>query len=84
MTQFKETKMEIVNRVLPHLTEPDIYGPTRISIAECAILMSKDEDHQLTSAQTAKIEKTALTKLGDILRSYGINKTIDCIPLQRN
>jgi hypothetical protein len=84
MTQFKETKMEIVNRVLPHLTEPDIYGPTRISIAECAILMSKDEDHQLTSAQTTKIEKAALMKLGNILRSYGINKTIDCIPLRRN
>ena len=84
MTQFKEIKIEIVNKVLPHLIEPNIYGPTKISIVECAILMSKDEDHQLTSAQVAKIEKNALLKLGNILRSYGINKTIDCIPFQRN
>jgi hypothetical protein len=84
MTQFKETKMEIVNKVLPHLIEPNIYGPTKISMVECAILMSKDEDHRLTPIQITKIEKTALMKLGDILRSYGINKTIDCIPLQRN
>jgi hypothetical protein len=78
--QFLNAKIEIAKRVVPHLTNPEKNGSVKISIADCALLMSKDENHIMTSPQLNKIERIALTKLGDGLRSYGVMCSADCIP----
>ena len=77
--QFLNAKIEIAKRVVPHLTDPEKNGSVKISIADCALLMSKDENHIMTSSQLNKIERIALTKLGDGLRSYGVMCSADCI-----
>jgi hypothetical protein len=78
--QFLNAKIEIAKRVIPHLTNPEKNGSVKINIADCALLMSKDENHIMTSSQLNKIERIALTKLGDGLRSYGMMCSADCIP----
>ena len=77
--QFLNAKIKIAMRVAPHLTDPEKNGSVKISIADCALLMSKDENHIMTPSQLNKIERIALTKLGDGLRSYGVMCSADCI-----
>lgn len=81
--QFINAKIEIVKKVTPFLTDPDRYGPSSATAADCAMLLSGDKKAPMTTAQVKKIEQEALMKLGATLRSYGINCIADCLPSRR-
>lgn len=81
--QFINAKTEIAKKVLPHLVEPDRYGPSNLTPSECALLMAADEKHVASAAQFSKSEKAALSNLGRNLRSMGVMCSADCIPLHR-
>lgn len=81
--QFINAKTEIAKKVLPHLVEPDRYGPPNLTPSECALLMAADEKHVASAAQFSKSEKAALSNLGRNLRSMGVMCSTDCIPPRR-
>jgi len=81
--QFMNAKTEIAKKALPHLVDPDGYGPSGLTPSECALLVSQDEKHVVTAAQFSKMEKTALANLGGTLRSMGVMRAADCIPPRR-
>ena len=81
--QFESAKTEIAKKALPHLVDPDGYGPSNLSPSECALLMAPDEKHVQTAGQFAKAEKTAMLNLGNRLRSMGVMCVADCIPPRR-
>ena len=81
--QFINAKTEIAKKVLPHLVDPDGYGPSNRTPSECALLMAADENHVASAAQFSRSEKAALSNLGRNLRSMGVMCAADCIPLRR-
>lgn len=81
--KFEKTKIEIAKKVMPHLVDPEGYGPANLGLAECAVLMSSDEKTALTPAQAGKLEKSALAMLGSALRAKGISSAAECIPPRR-
>ena len=81
--QFINAKTEIAKKVLPHLVDPDGYGPPNLTPPECALLMAADEKHVASAAQFSKSEKAALSNLGRNLRSMGVMCSADCIPPRR-
>lgn len=81
--QFISAKTEIAKKALPHLVDPDGYGPSNLTPSECALLMAADEKHVASAAQFSKSEKAALSNLGGNLRSMGVMCAADCIPPRR-
>ena len=81
--QFINAKTEIAKKVLPHLVDPDGYGPSNLTPSECALLMAADENHVVSVAQFSRSEKAALSNLGRNLRSMGVMCSADCIPPRR-
>ena len=81
--QFINAKTEIAKKGLPHLVDPDGYGPPNLTPPECALLMAADEKHVASAAQFSKSEKAALSNLGRNLRSMGVMCSADCIPPRR-
>ena len=81
--QFINAKTEIAKKVLPHLVDPDGYGPSNLTPSECALLMAADENRVASAAQFSRSEKAALSNLGRNLRSMGVMCAADCIPLHR-
>lgn len=81
--QFINAKTEIAKKVLPHLVDPDGYGPSNLTPSECALLTAADEKHVASAAQFSKFEKAALSNLGRNLRSMGVMCSADCIPPRR-
>ena len=81
--QFMNVKTEIAKKVLPHLIDPDGYGPSNLTSSECALLMAADEKHVTSAVQFSRFEKAALSNLGRNLRSMGVMCAADCIPPRR-
>jgi len=81
--QFVRAKTEIAKKALPHLVDPEGGGSAQLTMAECALLMSKDENHVLPPVFVGKIEKNALAKLGAELRAKGVTGAADCFPARR-
>ena len=81
--QFMNAKTEIAKKVLPHLVDPDGYGPSKLAPSECSLLIATDEKHIASMAQFSKVEKTTLSNLGRNLRSMGVMCAADCIPPRR-
>ena len=73
-------KTEVAKKALPHLVDPDGYGPSGLTSQECALLMSPDEKRVAGASQFSKSEKAALANLGRALRSMGVTCVADCIP----
>lgn len=73
--QFLSRKKEILEKVLPFLINGT--GVAGLSVGECALLMSPDENHIMPKAAFTKTEKSALFMLNTKLRSMGINRSAD-------
>ena len=81
--QFMNAKTEIAKKVLPHLVDPDGYGPSKLTPSECALLIATDEKHIASMAQFSKAEKTTLSNLGRNLPAMSVMGAADCIPPRR-
>ena len=81
--KFAEMKVRAAKKALPHMVDPGRFGPPDLSLAECAVLVSRDAQSALTPAQVEAVERAALMKLGASLRAMGITSAAECIPVRR-
>lgn len=81
--QFIAAKTEIAKKALPHLVDPDGYGPANLTPAECSLLTAPDEKRVASTAQILKLERSAKEHLATALRSMGYMSVADVMPVRR-
>lgn len=78
---FRERKTALLERVAPHMLDPDSYPMPRLSLEDCAILMAPSADRVPSRMTMCKAEHSALTKMREGLERLGVNGMSDIAPV---
>lgn len=78
-TKFKETKSAVLEKVMPYFTDPSVYPMQKLSIEECAVLLSPDSEHVMSRTAMCKCEHMALQKMKRGLAKLGITSVSDIL-----
>jgi hypothetical protein len=77
--KFKEAKSAVLEKVMPYFTDPSAYPMQKLSLEECAILLSPDAEHVMSRTAMCKCEHTALQKMKRGLAKLGITSVSDIL-----
>ena len=77
--KFKETKSAVLEKVMPYFTDPSVYPMQKLSLEECAVLLSPDSEHVMSRTAMCKCEHTALQKMKRGLAKLGITSVSDIL-----
>lgn len=78
-TKFKETKSAVLEKVMPYFTDPSVYPMQKLSLEECAVLLSPDSEHVMSRTAICKCEHAALQKMKRGLAKLGITSFSDIL-----
>ena len=78
-TKFNEAKSAILEKVMPYFTDPSVYPMQKLSLDECAILLSPDAEHVMSRTAICKCEHSALEKMKRGLAKLGITSVTDVL-----
>ena len=78
-TKFKEAKSAALEKVMPYFTDPSVYPMQKLSMEECAILLSPDSSHVMSRTTLCKCEHAALQKMKRGLAKLGITSVSDIL-----
>lgn len=78
-TKFKEMKAAALEKVMPYFTDPATYPMPKLSLDECAALLSPDVDHVMSRTAMCKCEHAALQKMKGGLAKLGITSVSDVL-----
>jgi len=78
-TKFNEAKSAILEKVMPYFTDPSVYPMQKLSLDECAILLSPDAEHVMSRTVICKCEHSALEKMKRGLTKLGITSVTDVL-----
>lgn len=77
--RFKETKAAALEKVMPYFTDPTTYPMPKLSLDECAALLSPDAEHAPSRTAMCKCEHVALQKMKQGLVKMGITSVSDVL-----
>lgn len=78
-TKFNEAKSAILEKIMPYFTDPSVYPMQKLSLDECAILLSPDAEHVMSRTAICKCEHSALEKMKRGLAKLGITSVTDVL-----
>ena len=77
--KFKELKTAALEKVLPYFMDPLSYPIQKLSLDECAALMSPSAEKMLSRTAMCKCEHSALQKMKQGLARMGITSMADVL-----
>ena len=78
-TKFNEMKFAILEKVIPYYTNPAVYPMPKLSMEECAILLSPDFKHSISKNIICNTERSALKNIKRYFVKLGITSISDTL-----